>query len=137
MPHLFHIPVMGTCFTTDSPLRVAHLGIDSAISLVDDKLIERIGLDYAQKSKMPYTKVPSSKEHARSARIQLYLDLVNVLVQKNFTRVLREPFSGDSEKDLYFKLLPTQDPLRLRYEKMLKLPKGDARLSEEKSFSDT
>lgn len=136
MSHLFHIPVMGTCFTTDSPLRVAHLGIDSAISLVDDKLIERIGLDYAQKSKMPYTKVLSSKEHARSTRIQLYLDLVNALVQKNFTRVLREPFSGDSEKDLYFKLLPTQDPLRLRYEKMLKLPKGDVRLSEEKSLTE-
>jgi len=137
MPHLFHIPVMGTCFTTDSPLRVAHLGIDSAISLVDDKLIERIGLDYAQKFGLPYEKIPASKEHARETRIQLYLNLVHALVQKKFTRIQHEPFSENSEKDLYFKLLPTDDPLRLRYKKMLKLPQSEARISEEKFLTES
>ena len=54
MPHHFYIPVMGTGFTADTPIRVSHLGIDSAISLVDDKLLERIGLYYAQKFAIPY-----------------------------------------------------------------------------------
>lgn len=38
----FHIPVMGNAFTIDSPLKVAHYGIDSVISLVDDILMEKM-----------------------------------------------------------------------------------------------
>ena len=135
MAHLFHIPVMGTCFTTDSPLRVAHWGIDSAISLVDDRMTEKIGLYYAQKYGLPYEKVSPSAEHAREKRIQLYLNLVNALVQKNFARVKKAPFTGESEKDFYFQLLPTEDPLRKRYLKMLQMPRGDARDAEENALS--
>jgi len=31
-PHSFHIPVMGTGFTIDTPLKVARYGISSVIS---------------------------------------------------------------------------------------------------------
>ena len=41
-PHTFHIPVMGTGFMIDAPLRVAKYGISSVISLVDDVLIEQM-----------------------------------------------------------------------------------------------
>ena len=41
-PHSFHIPVMGTGFMIDAPLRVAKYGISSVISLVDDVLIEQM-----------------------------------------------------------------------------------------------
>ena len=37
--HTFHIPVMGTAFTADTPLKVAQYGIDSVVSIVDDVLI--------------------------------------------------------------------------------------------------
>ena len=40
--HTFHIPVMGTGFTIDTPLRVAKYGITTVISLVDDLLIEQM-----------------------------------------------------------------------------------------------
>ncbi|MBP5246353.1 MAG: hypothetical protein J6Z31_00620 [Fibrobacter sp.] len=133
MSHLFHIPVMGTCFTTDTPLRVAHLGVDSAISLVDDKLLEKIGFYYAQKFGMPYESAVT--EHSRAKRIQNFLNLVNALVQKKFGEVLQEPFTGESEKDLYFKILPTNDPLRLRYKEMLTLPEGAARSREEDALT--
>lgn len=46
-PHSFHIPVMGIGFTIDTPVKVTHYGISSVISLVDDKLLERIGAHYA------------------------------------------------------------------------------------------
>ena len=36
--HRFHIPVMGTGFTIDTPLKVARYGISSVVSLVDDVL---------------------------------------------------------------------------------------------------
>ena len=38
-PHTFHIPVMGLAYTIDSPIRVAHYGISSVISIADDELI--------------------------------------------------------------------------------------------------
>ena len=37
--HMFHIPVMGTGHSIDTPIRVAHFGISSVISLVDDLLL--------------------------------------------------------------------------------------------------
>lgn len=134
MPHFFHIPVMGTCFTTDTPLRVSHLGIDSAISLVDDRLLERIGAFYAKKFNVPYS-VYHSVEHARAKRIAEYLNLVHFLSEKNFQRILAEPFTGNSDKDRYFKMLPTDDPLRKRYLRMLSLSDGELRTSEAKALT--
>ena len=40
--HSFHIPVMGTGHSVDTPIRVAPFGISSVISLVDDLLLEKI-----------------------------------------------------------------------------------------------
>lgn len=131
MPHRFYIPVMGTCFTTDTPLRVSHLGIDSAISLVDDKLLEQIGTAYARKNGIPYGKVLPGTAHARAERIRRYLNLVNLLAKRNFSRVLESPFNGCSEKDRYFKFLPTEDSLRVRYAQMMGLPPGEFRTNEE------
>ena len=47
--HKFHIPVMGTGHSIDTPIRVAHLGISSVMSIVDDILIEKICRHYSQK----------------------------------------------------------------------------------------
>ena len=51
--HKFHIPVMGTGHSIDSPIRVAHLGISSVMSIVDDILIEKICKHYSQKYSIP------------------------------------------------------------------------------------
>jgi len=42
--HTFSIPVMGLAYTIDSPIRVAHFGISSVISIMDDELIEKNGI---------------------------------------------------------------------------------------------
>lgn len=135
MPHQFHIPVMGTCFTSDSPIRVAHLGIDSAISLVDDRLLEQMGIFYAQSNGILYEKISAGTPHARELRIQNYLNLVHEIVQRNFARALAEPFDGRSDKCRYFRLLPTDDPLRVRFLKLLDMPAGTARDDEERSLT--
>lgn len=126
---------MGTCFTADTPLRVSHLGIDSAISLVDDRLLERIGLFYAKKFGLPYATRSSSESHVRASRIREYLNLVHFLSNENFRRTLAAPFDGTSDKDRYFQMLPTEDPLRKRYRQMLSMHKGPVRESEENSLS--
>ena len=49
MVHKIHIPVMGICYTADTPIRVAHFGITSVISLVDDGLLEEYRMAYAER----------------------------------------------------------------------------------------
>ena len=46
-PHTFHIPVMGTAFTADSAIKVAHYGINTVIALADDVLLERLRKYYS------------------------------------------------------------------------------------------
>ena len=40
--HNFHIPVMGLGFTVDTPVKVAHYGISSVVSIAEDHLLERM-----------------------------------------------------------------------------------------------
>ena len=40
---------MGLAYTIDSPIRVAHFGISSVISIVDDELIEKMNAFYSKK----------------------------------------------------------------------------------------
>ena len=45
---------MGTGHSIDTPIRVAHLGISSVMSLVDDLLLDYIGLYYSEKYSLPF-----------------------------------------------------------------------------------
>ena len=47
--HKFHIPVMGLGFTIDTPVKIARYGINSAISIVEDNLIEQMREFYCNK----------------------------------------------------------------------------------------
>ena len=55
--HSFHIPVMGIGFTIDTPFKVAHYGMDSVISLVDDILLEKLRKMYSDKFEIPYQEI--------------------------------------------------------------------------------
>ena len=49
LAHTFHIPVMGTAFTIDTPLRIAKYGISSVVSIGDDELCEVMREHYSTK----------------------------------------------------------------------------------------
>ena len=55
--HSFHIPVMGLSYTIDSPIRVAHYGISSVVSITDDELIEKMSALYSEKFSIPYQEI--------------------------------------------------------------------------------
>ncbi|MEQ8881805.1 MAG: hypothetical protein RLQ12_19320, partial [Cyclobacteriaceae bacterium] len=74
--HTFHIPVMGITFTIDTPIRVAHYGINSVISIIEDSLIEKVRKFYSQKYDVPYTPVKDQDSDPRATRITKYLNLV-------------------------------------------------------------
>ena len=130
--HTFHIPVMGTGFTIDSPLRVAKYGISSSISFVDDVLIEQMRKYHCQKLNEPYEEIPKSKD-ARSLRITAYLNLIDRLVAQQVETLQCSPFDKGSEITKYYEMLPDTAALKKRYLSMLDMP--DA--SEKKSEQDT
>ena len=72
--HTFHIPVMGTGFTVDSPLRVARYGISSVISIADDTMLEDLRRQYAVKYGEPYTPIHKYDDDWRAHRITEYLN---------------------------------------------------------------
>ena len=117
-PHLFHIPVMGTGFTIDSPLKVARYGIDSVIALLDDVLIEQMRRYHSEQNNEPYTPIAGGEDDARARRITAYLNLLNKLVKRQSAALQAAPFEPGSEITKYYKMLPDGD-LRRDYERML------------------
>ncbi|MBI9017778.1 MAG: hypothetical protein JEZ07_11025 [Phycisphaerae bacterium] len=116
--HTFHIPVMGTGFTIDTPLRVAKYGISSVISMVDDTLIEQMRKFHCEKAGLPYQEIPDSDDNARALRITGYLNLLDSLVAQQVTALQGSPFDPGSEITRYFELLP-DSPLKQDYLEML------------------
>ena len=117
-PHSFHIPVMGTGFTIDTPLRVARYGISSVISLVDDVLIEQIRKVHCEKEGEPYEPITNSDEDRRAHRITAYLNLVDGIVRRQVQALRASPFEPGSEITRYYELLP-ESPLKQAYAEML------------------
>lgn len=133
--HTFHIPVMGTGHSVDTPIRVAPLGISSVISLVDDLLLEKIRKYYTSKFNLPYVKIPRNAEDGRAKRITAYLDTVYEIVRKKMEEIRNQPFFKNNNKRKYFELLPEESLLRKKYEELLKMKPGHERDALEKDLT--
>ncbi len=116
--HTFHIPVMGTGFTIDTPLWVAKYGISSVISLVDDVLIEQMRKFHCRKAEQPYEEITGKEEDARARRITAYLNLLDRLVRRQVEALRASPFEAGSDITRYYEMLP-ETPLKRAYREML------------------
>ncbi|MCK5486760.1 MAG: hypothetical protein KAI86_11140 [Desulfobacterales bacterium] len=130
--HSFHIPVMGTGFTIDTPLRVAKYGISSVIPLVDDVLVEQVRKFHCEKHGEPYEKISNRDQDARALRITAYLNLLDRLIRQQVEALQASPFEDGSEITRYFELLP-ETPLKRAYGEMLATtePAAKARMQED------
>jgi hypothetical protein len=117
--HTFHIPVMGTAFSIDTPIKVAHYGIHSVISLVNDTLIEQMRKFYCEKEGESYTPITKYDEDSRARRITAYLDLVNRIVQRQFAELKASAFEPGTEITKYFEMLPEDSVLKAAWRHML------------------
>jgi len=105
-PHSFHIPVMGLAFTIDSPIKIAKYGISSAISIVDDFLIEKMNEYYSKKHKIPYKEITIKEDDYRAKRITSYLNTVDSIVKKSFENLKKGVEEKSSELEKYIEMLP-------------------------------
>lgn len=118
-PHRFHIPVMGLAYTIDSPVKVAHFGIASAISIIEDNLVEMMRKYYYQQNNEPYIPISDKEEDYRARRITDYLNLVNRLVNQKFAKLKSSLFEAGSDLVKYFEMLPENHELKNAYYSML------------------
>lgn len=117
-PHSFHIPVMGTGFTIDSPLKIGRYGITSVVSIVDDQIIELMREHYCKQAGEPYEQISMDVEDYRAKRITAYLDLMDRILSAQFESLKAAEFAPGSELTRYFDLLP-EGELKSKYKSML------------------
>lgn len=117
--HSFHIPVMGTGHSIDTPIRVAPYGIDSVVSIVDDLLVERIRKFYSREFDLPYTSIPINAEDGRAKRITAYLNTLEKIVEKKFNAIKEQPFFKANEKQKFFEMLPDTSSLKEAWKQLM------------------
>ncbi len=111
--HTFHIPVMGLAFTIDSPIRVAHFGIDSVLSITDDELIEKMRAFYSTKFKLPYQEITTKIDDFRAKRITHYLNMVDEIVKEKFENFKTELLESKTALENYIAMLPNQSEIKI------------------------
>ncbi len=117
--HNFHIPVMGIGYTVDTPVKVAHYGISSVLSVGDDMLLERLREFYSTKFNFPFTPIDKNEFDKRAKRITEYLNMVNHMVNDKFQDLKNSSFEKGTEITKYFEMLPDFSELKKEYLKML------------------
>ena len=104
--HTFHIPVMGLAYTIDTPIRVAALGISSALSIVDDELIEKMRAFYSKKLHHDYIEISRKAFDYRAKRITAYLNLTDTIIKQKFEQLKTELSENREALENYLALLP-------------------------------
>jgi hypothetical protein len=105
---------MGLAFTIDSPIRVAHFGIDSVISITDDELIEKMRAFYSAKFKVPYEEISNKIDDFRARRITHYLNLVDQIVKEKFENFKTELVESKIALENYIAMLPNKSEIKAR-----------------------
>lgn len=111
--HTFHIPVMGLCYTIDSPIRVAKYGISSVISIADDELIEKMRVFYSKQFDIPYQEITQKIHDYRAERITSYLNLVDKIVKDKFENFKTELSESKLALENYIAMLPNKSEIKL------------------------
>ena len=110
--HTFHIPVMGLAYTIDSPIRVAHYGISSVISIIDDEIIEKMHTFYSKKFHLNYEGISNKIHDYRAGRITAYLNMVDDVVKQKFEVFKQELVESKEALEHYIAMLPNKSEIK-------------------------
>ncbi len=134
--HTVHIPVMGTSFTIDTPIKCARFGLSSVMSIGDDELCEYMRKHYCGVSGEPYKEIRKWEEDYRARRITEYLNLVDRIVKKQILDLKSQSFTSESELTAYFDMLPDFSPAKKRYLDMVQMPEGAEKTALQNALRD-
>ena len=123
-PHSVHIPVLGLAYSIDTPVKVAHFGISSVMSIIEDELIEKMRMYYSVKMGRSYIPITNNDEDHRAKRITAYLNLINQIVIHQTENLRKEAFGKGGDIDKYFAMLPEDMHLKKVYVRMTGMKEG-------------
>jgi hypothetical protein len=106
---------MGIGFTIDTPVKVAHLGISSVISIVDDILLEKMREFYSESIGEPFHSISDKMEDFRAERVTAYLNLVDKIVKDKFDNLKASLVEKGSDIEKYFDLLPDLSDIKQKF----------------------
>ena len=129
-PHTFHIPVMGLGYTLDSPVKIAHYGISSVISLVDDISMEKMREFYCKKFNLPFQPISPKAEDHRAKRITAYLNTVQEIVTRKFENLKNSISHTEEELQKYIDMLPDMSDIKLKFNQMINTDEVKQKLSD-------
>lgn len=110
--HTFHIPVMGLAYTIDTPVRLAHFGISSCISITDDDLCEKMSAYFSKKFNLPYHAISAKALDHRAQRVKQYLNMVDTIVKQKFEDFKAELAENRPTLDKFMEMLPNKSALK-------------------------
>lgn len=113
--HTFHIPVLGVGYSIDTPINVAHYGISSVISLVDDTTIENMREFYSKKFDIPFQAISKKVEDFRAKRIASYLNLVDEIVKRKVQELKDSATKASDEFEKYVAMLPDFSVIKSKF----------------------
>jgi len=114
---------MGIAFTIDTPLKVAHLGIDSVVSIMEDELLEDVRRVYAEKNALPFFPISKKEDDFKAKRVSAFLNQMDDLVQQKFA-AFKSSCSLAEAKD-YVDLLPEKSKLKTTFYQLLAQEGGE------------
>ena len=136
-PHSFHIPVMGLGYTIDTPLKVAHFGISSVVSIIEDELVERMREFHCRRSGEAFVPIPKEELDHRALRITAYLDLLHRLVDRNVEQLCQAPYEPGSDITKYFEMLSEGCLEKAMYTGMMVMEEGPQKHSYQEELRRT
>jgi len=129
-PHTFHIPVLGLCYTMDTPIKVAHYGISSAISLVDDITMEKLREFYCSKFNIPFQSISTKTEDHRAKRITAYLNTVQEIVVHKFEELKNSVMHKEEELEKYIAMLPDMSEIKQKFNQLVNTGEVKQKISD-------
>ena len=117
--HSFYIPVMGLAYTIDTPIRVAHLGINSVLSIVDDELMEKMNAFYSRKFNFPYKEISVKDGDYRAERTKSYLNLVAEIVEQKCKAFCNELIENRHSLLKFLEMLPQKSSFKKGIEDLI------------------
>ena len=117
--HTFQVPVMGLSFSIESPLKISRFGIDSVMSLADDRLLESLRKVYCAEYTLPYEPITDKVEDSRAKRITSYLNLVNKLCEQKMDELKNATTEKMTEVKEYFNMMPEGLAIKEEFTKLM------------------
>lgn len=109
----------GISFYSRHSYKSSKIRISSVVSIIEDQMIEQMRAVICKNEDLPYIEIKKDEEDYRARRITAYLNVLDIVLQKQMVQLKKEKFDEDQMINQYFEMLPDYSSSKALYKKML------------------